>query len=166
MAILIDTRIQRFVDGCKLGENEDIISIRLTDIDETFHFDNELLAQNFLNKQTIERVGDKELRNGYFDYTDEYNIIHRYLIHNVSRGKITSYSEEVVNKLSEKELYEEYGYLMDKEHGNDTELLIDKLQIQSLIITLPLCCSVIILTAALFDLTLFKYKLLHNANFK
>lgn len=29
------------------------------------------------------------------------------------------------NKLSEKELYEEYGYLMDKEHGNDTELLID-----------------------------------------
>lgn len=125
MAILIDTRIQRFVEGCKLGENDDIISIRLIDIDETFHFDNELAAQNFLNKQTIERVGDKELRNGYFDYTDEYNTIHKYLIHNVSRGKITSYSEEVVNKLSEKELYEEYGYLMDKEHGNDTELLID-----------------------------------------
>ena len=98
MAILIDTRIQRFVEGYKLGENDDIISIRLTDIDETFHFDNELLTQNFLNKQTIERVGDKELRNGYFDYTDEYNTIHRYLIHNVSRGKITSYSEEVVNK--------------------------------------------------------------------
>lgn len=135
MAILIDTRIQRFVEGCLLGENEDIISIRLTDIDETFHFDNELVAQNFLNKQTIERVGDKELRTDYFDYTDEFGTTHRYLISKVSNGKITSYLEEVVNKLSEKELYEEYGYLMDKEHGNDTELLIDIMKCNGIEVT-------------------------------
>lgn len=27
--------------------------------------------------------------------------------------------------LTEKELYKEYSYLMDQEHGKDTELLID-----------------------------------------
>lgn len=98
MSILIDTRIQRFVEGYLLGENEDIISIHLTDIDETFHFDNEVAAQDFLNRQAIERVGDKELRNGYFDYVDEHNTIHRYLIDSVSRGKIMSYSEKIINK--------------------------------------------------------------------
>ena len=50
MAILIDTRIQRFVEGYLLGENNEVISIYLKDINETFHFDNELSAQNFINK--------------------------------------------------------------------------------------------------------------------
>ena len=94
--IMIDTRIQRFVDGCLIGENEDIISIHLKDIDETFHFDNEVVAQNFLNKQVIERVGDKELRTKYFDYTDEEGTTHRYLISKVFRGKIVSYLEEIL----------------------------------------------------------------------
>lgn len=125
MAILIDKRIQRFVEGYLLGENEEVISIHLNDIDETFYFDNELVAQNFINKQVIERVGDKELRTDYFDYIDEYGVIHRYLISNVSRGKITSYLEEVINELTENELYEEYGYLMGEEHGQDTDLLMD-----------------------------------------
>ena len=125
MAILIDTRIQRFVEGYLLGENNEVISIYLKDINETFHFDNELSAQNFINKQVIERVGDKELRTDYFDYKDEYGVIHRFLISKVFNGEITSYIEEVINELTEKELYEEYGYLMDEEHGHDTELLMD-----------------------------------------
>lgn len=95
MTILINTRIQRFVKGYLL---ENIISIHLTDIDETFHFDNEVTAQEFLNRQAIERVGDKALRNGYFDYTDEYKTIHRYLINGLSRGEITSYSEQIIDK--------------------------------------------------------------------
>lgn len=44
MAILIDKRIQRFVEGYLLGENDETISIRLKDIDETFWFENEVDA--------------------------------------------------------------------------------------------------------------------------
>lgn len=43
-----------------------------------------------------ERVGDKELRNGYFDYTNECGEIHRYSIDEVVRGKIVSFTEETV----------------------------------------------------------------------
>lgn len=97
MAILIDKRIQRFVEGCLLGENnETIISIHLKDVDETFWFENEVAAQDFLNKQVIERVGDKELRKSYFDYTNECGETHRYSINEVVRGKIVSFTEETV----------------------------------------------------------------------
>ena len=96
MAILIGTRIKRFVEGCLLGENDETISIRLNDIDETFWFENEVAAQEFLNKQVTERVADKELRKSYFDYTDEYGDIHRYFINEVVRGRIVSFTEEIV----------------------------------------------------------------------
>lgn len=33
--------------------------------------------------------------------------------------------KEVVKEFTESQLYEEYGYLMDPEHGKDTELLMD-----------------------------------------
>lgn len=126
MAILIDKRIEKFIEGCLIRENEEVISIHLKDIDETFHFDNEVAAQDFLNKQAIERVGNPELRTDSFDYTDVDGLLHRYLLGGVSKkGEIISYLEEVVNELSEKQLYEEYGYLMDKEHGQDTALLMD-----------------------------------------
>lgn len=125
MAILIDKRIQKYVKGC-LCEEDNIISIHLKDIDETFWFDSKLAAQEFLNKQSIERVGDPELRTGSFDYTDQEGILHRYLLSGVNRkGKIISYMEEVVNEFTESQLYEEYGYLIEQEHGKDTELLID-----------------------------------------
>jgi len=57
MAILIDKRIQKFVKGYQY-ENEEVFSIHLKDIDESFHFDNEVAAQEFLNKQVVERVGN------------------------------------------------------------------------------------------------------------
>ena len=126
MAILIDKRIQKFVEGCLIGENEEVISIRLKDIDESFHFDSELAAQNFLNKQALERVGDPELRTDSFDYTDEDGVLHRYLLGGVNKkGEIISYLEEVVNEFTEAQLYEEYHYLMVQEHGKDMELLMD-----------------------------------------
>ena len=96
MSILIDKRIKKFVEGCLIGENEDVISFHLKDIDETFHFDSKVAAQDFLNKQAIERVGDPELRKGYFDYVNPEGEIHRYLIGKVQRGKIVSYIEEVI----------------------------------------------------------------------
>lgn len=98
MAILIDARIKRFVEGWVLGENDETISIRLKDVDETFWFESEASAQEFLNKQVTERVADKELRKGYFDYKDECGEIHRYLINDVVRGKIISFTEEIVTK--------------------------------------------------------------------
>jgi hypothetical protein len=33
-----------------------------------------------------------------------------------------------VRTFTDKQLHDEYGYLMDKEHGKDTELLIDILK--------------------------------------
>lgn len=97
MAILIDKRIQRFVEGYLWGENEDTIGIRLKDIDETFWFKDEISAQKFVNEQALERVYDKELRNNYFDYINEYGEIHRYYIKELSKGKIISFKEEVVD---------------------------------------------------------------------
>lgn len=96
MAIIIDARIKRFVEGCLLGENNETISILLKDIDETFWFENEVAAQEFLNKQVTERVADKELRKGYFDYIGEHGETHRYFINEVVRGKIVSFTEEIV----------------------------------------------------------------------
>lgn len=126
MAILIDKRIQKFVEGFLHGENDEIISIHLKDIDETFWFNSEVAAQEFLNKQATERVGVPELRTDSFDYTDEEGMLHRYLLGGVNKkGKIISYLEELVNEFTEAQLYEKYGYLMDKAHGHDTELLMD-----------------------------------------
>ena len=97
MAILIDKRIQRFIKGELWGESDDVMCIMLTDIDEAFWFADEVSAQEFLSIQAIERVYDKELRKGYFDYTDECGTIHRYYINKVERGKITSFKEEVIS---------------------------------------------------------------------
>lgn len=132
--IVIDKKIERFVKGCLLGKNEDVLSIYLSDIGESFHFDNKVVAQDFLNKQSIERFGDKELKTGYFDYTDEFGTIHRYIIKSLTRGKIIAYSEEVTTKLSEAEMFNKFGYLMDKSHGEDIDLLIDIMKCNGILV--------------------------------
>ena len=96
MTLMIDTRIKRFVEGYFLGENDETIGIYLKDIDETFWLENEILAQDFLNKQVTVRVADNELRKDYFDYVDEHKETHRYFINKVVRGKIISFTEEIV----------------------------------------------------------------------
>ena len=96
MVIVIDTRIKRFIEGYIVGENEDIIAIKLNDIGETFWFDDKIKVQEFLNEQVTERIYDKELRKGYFDYVDEYRTIHRYYINKLVKSKITTYNEEIV----------------------------------------------------------------------
>ena len=96
MVILIDKRIQKYVDGCVYVEDK-AISVHLKDIDETFWFDSELAVKEFLNKQVIERVGDPELRKNSFYYKNPEGENHRYLI-TVNRGKIVSYIEEVMDK--------------------------------------------------------------------
>ena len=96
MTLIIDTRIKRFVKGYFLEENDETIGIYLKDIDETFWFENEILAQDFLNEQVTVRVADNELRKDYFDYVDEHEEVHRYFINKVVRGKIISFTEEIV----------------------------------------------------------------------
>ncbi len=98
MAILIDKRIQKFVEGYLHGENDEIISIYLKDINETFWFDSKLAAQNFLNKQAVERVGNSELRKNSFCYKNPEGEIHRYLITVNKKGQIVFYLEEVIDE--------------------------------------------------------------------
>lgn len=104
MAILIDKRIQKFVEGFLHGESDEVISIHLKDIDETFWFDSEVEVQNFLNKQAIERVGDPELRTDSFYYIDTEEVLHKYLITVNKKGMITSYMEEIVDEEEKEEL--------------------------------------------------------------
>ncbi len=114
MAILIDKRIQKFVEGCLYEEENKVISIHLKDIDETFWFDNEVTVQNFLNKQAIERVGDPELKSDSFYYIDTEEVVHKYLITVNKKGMITSYMEEVVddeekNELNLEDIFKDYN---------------------------------------------------------
>lgn len=104
MTILIDKRIQKYVEGFLYGENEEVISIHLKDIDETFWFDSEVDVQNFLNKQAIERVGSPELRTDSFYYIDTEEVLHKYLITVNKKGMITSYMEENVDEEEKEEL--------------------------------------------------------------
>lgn len=97
MGIIIDTRIQRFIDGYVIGEEEEnTVCLWLNEIDKSFHFENEADAQAFLNNQVTERVGAKELRKGYFDYTNEHGEVHRYIIEKLNRGKIEKFTEDIV----------------------------------------------------------------------
>lgn len=106
MTILIDKRIQKYVEGFLHGENNEAISIHLKDIDETFWFDSEVETQEFLNKQVIERVGDSELRKASFYYENQEGEIHRYLITVNKKRQIVSYLEEVMDE-EEVEFWEE-----------------------------------------------------------
>lgn len=106
MAILIDKRIQKFVEGFLHGKNDEVISIHLKDIDETFWFDSEVVVQEFLNKQATVRVGDPELRKNSFCYKNPEGEIHRYLITVNKKGQIVSYLEEVMDE-EEVEFWEE-----------------------------------------------------------
>lgn len=104
MAILIDKRIQKYAEGFLHGENDEVISIHLKDIDETFWFDSEVAAQEFLNKQATERVGNPELRTDSFYYTDTEEVLHKYLITVNKKGMITSYTEDVIDNEEKKKL--------------------------------------------------------------
>ena len=97
MGIIIDTRIQRFIVGYVMGEeDENTICLWMNDIDESFHFEDEADAQAFLNNQVTERVGAKELRKAYFEYTNEHGEIQRYIIEKLNRGKIVKFTEDVI----------------------------------------------------------------------
>lgn len=129
MAILIDKRIQKFVEGFLHGKNDEVISIHLKDIDETFWFDSEVVAQEFLNKQAIERVGDPELRKNSFCYKNPEGEIHRYLITVNKKGQIVSYLEEVMDEEEVEFWEEEKRYISKAISGNlgNRKVMLDAL---------------------------------------
>lgn len=95
--LVMDSRLKKFTEG-RIWDGG-VFSIRLSDVDETFFFIDQLKAQNFLNEQVTERFADKSLRKGYFDYVEENpagNTTHRYYIEKLEKGKIVSFREEVV----------------------------------------------------------------------
>lgn len=92
--VSVDKRIKRFVSNITEWEN-DICSVLLVDIDETFWFNSKSELQEFLNTQSRERVYDKELRNGYFEYTNENNEKIVYNILKLHRGKIIEFETEI-----------------------------------------------------------------------
>jgi len=94
MAIVIDSRMKKIIKVFTHPTGD--VSVNLNDIDETFWFKNKTMAQIFLTEQSTERFADKSLRKGYFDYIDEYDVIHRYNINEVLRGKIISFEEKIV----------------------------------------------------------------------
>lgn len=87
--ILVDRKISRFISDL-MEWDEGVCSFKLTDIDETFWFDDKGDLQEFLNRQACERFYDSSLRKGYFDYNDNGEKV-RYIIKELKYGKILSF---------------------------------------------------------------------------
>lgn len=99
--ITVDCRLKSKIEEKHLFENG-ICCIRFNDIDETFWFNSIDELQNFVCEQAAERFYDKELRKGYFLYTNEYNEVFKYYVR-ANRGKLTVLREEYLyTKESEK----------------------------------------------------------------
>lgn len=99
ITFVMDSRMKRFVEGSIL---DNVVMIRLKDIGESFSFSDKAEAQSFITTQCSERFGVESLKDGYFDYIEEYANtyeIHRYHIEQLKRGKIVEYREEVLTTM-------------------------------------------------------------------
>lgn len=94
--ILINPRIKRFFEFTVLGETHNVLFVHLSDIDESFVFDDIDKVYDFIHAQERERTFHKETRLGYFDYVDENNERRRYYINKMFREKIVEFTDEVV----------------------------------------------------------------------
>lgn len=95
--IMVDKRMMRFIQSlCEW--QEDVWSVTITDLDETFWFTGKEKVQEFLNNQVTERFGDRALRKGYFDYVNDHQETERYIIEVVLRGKIVAFRTEILNE--------------------------------------------------------------------
>jgi pyrimidine operon attenuation protein/uracil phosphoribosyltransferase len=95
--LLIDSRLEKFIPrDDRISWDGGIYSVRFTDIDVTFWFDDISKLQDFLNLHAKERFYDQDVRNGYFDYIDETGSTIRYHLDEVKRGKILVFHEEML----------------------------------------------------------------------
>lgn len=93
--IVMDSRLKKFAEETNIWK-DDVCSIFLKDIDETFWFNTPSELQEFVHVQARERFYDKSMRKGYFDYMNEHGETHRYHIEELMRGEIKKFREEVV----------------------------------------------------------------------
>jgi hypothetical protein len=96
--ILVDSRLKNKIEtlmDCSHDNNECYL-VAFKDLEDSFWFDNITDIYEFLNKQTVERFYDKELRKGYFDYINEYNETLRYYVQS-NKGILTLIKEECIN---------------------------------------------------------------------
>lgn len=94
---VMDSRMKKFIEGSVLNN---VIMVRLKDINESFAFDDKTEAQEFITTQCQERFGENSLKDGFFDYIEETNkeiIVHRYHVEELKNGKILQYREEVMS---------------------------------------------------------------------
>lgn len=91
-SILVDSRLKNKIETLHEFKNN-CCSVKFTDLQDVFFFNDEYGLQEFLNIQARERFYDKELRKGYFDYKNEYNETLRYYVES-KRGTLTLINEE------------------------------------------------------------------------
>lgn len=93
-SIFVDTRLKSKIENMIDYENE-VCSIKFKDLDDTFWFRNKVELQEFIRVQEVERFYEKELRKGYFLYTNEHNEVFKYIVESL-RGKLNLIKEEFV----------------------------------------------------------------------
>lgn len=91
MGVVVDRRLVRFIRSLMEWEN-DVYSVTLSDLDETFWFNSFADLQEFLNKQAVERFYEDELKKGYFEYVNDNGEKLKYSITKLNRGRIVDFT--------------------------------------------------------------------------
>ena len=76
--------------------NDNAYSIRFKDLKDTFWFSSIADLQDFINQVERERYYDKEVKKGYFTYTNEHGERFKYNVKS-NRGALTLLSEEFIS---------------------------------------------------------------------
>jgi hypothetical protein len=93
--IMIDTRMKNKVEAM-YKHSDKAYSIKFKDLDDTFWFGNVVDLQDFLNQVERERYYDKEVKKGYFTYTNEHGERFKYNVKS-NRGTLTLLNEEIIS---------------------------------------------------------------------
>ena len=76
--------------------NDNAYSIRFKDLKDIFWFSSIADLQDFINQVERERYYDKEVKKGYFTYTNEHGERIKYNVKS-NRGALTLLNEEIIS---------------------------------------------------------------------
>ena len=94
--ILVNPRLKNKIETLMdLSQDESCLMVKFKDLEDAFFFSSDAELQEFLRKQEAERFFDRELRKGYFDYTNENNETIRYHVES-KRGTLKLLREEFI----------------------------------------------------------------------
>ena len=94
-SIIIERKMKNKVESM-YKHSDKAYSIKFKDLDDTFWFDSVVDLQDFLNQVERERYYDKEVKKGYFTYTNEHGERFKYNVKS-NRGALTLLSEEFIS---------------------------------------------------------------------